>query len=106
MRVWKKIYIPYYTPEPEREFKRKDGTTMTGKEFKKIRRTFGLSQEAMGRTLAVPPARYSRRCVAYWEDGKNKIPPAVELLMLIFRERFVLIPSKTKHRFTRTDVSP
>lgn len=73
---------------------------MSGKEFRQLRKSMGLSQDAIGKALAVPPARYSRRCVAYWEDGRNKIPPAVELLMLIFRQKakIELVPAEAKKR--------
>lgn len=54
---------------------------MTGKEFKRIRKLLGLSQQGMGRAIG----HLDGRQVRYYESGARPIPPIVAILMKIYR---------------------
>lgn len=56
---------------------------MTGEEFRTARKRLKLTQDEMGRFLAIPPVRYTVRAVAAWEGDERRIPPAVEKLVYI-----------------------
>ncbi len=56
---------------------------MTGAEFKALRKALCLTQEGIGKRLGPPDGGYHVRTVQGWENDSHKVPPAVELLVMM-----------------------